>query len=203
MVMLGELMLRLLVSAFLLVSVGHCSSVSVKENIPDWQEQGIADNLDTFRAIVAKLEAGEEYKTEKARHCDNEGNFIIDYSRMQVSDWKAPANLHYSQAFDEIRRLFRMIEQQPIIMNFSGNYLTDDGVNALVDFILANPKLKDRLKSLDLSNNRFRYSALDKLLNLVENCPSLERLNLSVNYFGFEELKRAGLNTEKVYFVPY
>lgn len=194
-------MKKLLVAAGLLVNgvFGSCAG-TVGENSFG------RDNIDELKALIARFEGQQGLNSEKALHCDEDGNFCIDYSRMRVSDFKGLGSPHYSEVFEDISRLFGIIEpSQHIIMNFAGNYLTDEGVGALVDFVLANQKLKDYLKVLDLSNNRFGSSALAKLKPLVEQCPSLEKLNISINLVSDAEVKQVfrGLHSSKVYFVAY
>lgn len=163
------------------------------------------DSIDKLKAFIARFEGQQELNTAKARHCDREGNFHIDYSRMRVSDFKGLGSPHYSEVFEEIKKLFVMIDPlQNIIMNFAGNYLTDEGVGALVDFILENSQLKDHLKVLDLSNNRFGASALVKLKSMVEQCRSFENLDIAINLVSGTEVSQvfSGL-TSKVHFAPY
>lgn len=163
-------------------------------------------NLDALRAFTSSL---EEREYEETKHRDEEGNFLIDYERMRVCDIGTSLASHYSQVFDEIRPLFQMVgPSQAIVMNFAGNFLQDEGISAVVDFVLENPLLKNRLRRLDLSNNRFRAGCLPKLKDLVEQCPYLEKLNIAINYISTNEVNQAfqGLSIDKrsiVDFAPY
>lgn len=163
--------------------------------------------LDVFKAFSSSL---EERESEEAKHRDEEGNFLIDYERMRVCDVSNTAGAPlYSEVINEIRPLFVMIASlQPIVMNFKGNYLQDEGVIALADFILESPLLKNQLKKLDLSNNRFKPSCLPKLKELVEKCPQLETLNIAINYIKTDEVDQAfqELSSDKrkiIDFAPY
>ncbi|CAO4845484.1 MAG: hypothetical protein FADNKDHG_01359 [Holosporales bacterium] len=196
----------LTVTVFLSTFVFCSSSPVIGRMSIDWKGSHFSGiNLSTIRTFVSDLEI-EEYNSKKARHCDENGNFVIDYSRMRVCDVKSSDTSHYSEVFDKIRQLFWMVDtSQPILMNFSGNYLTDDGVSALVDFILQNQPLKNQLKVLNLSNNRFGSSALIKLRPFVEQCPRLEKVNISINLISNTEVNQAfqGVPASKIYFAPY
>jgi len=163
-------------------------------------------NLDAFKALTSSL---EERESAEAKHRDEEGNFLIDYSDMRVCDVQASTASHYSQVFEEIRPLFAMVTpSQPIVMNFAGNFLQDEGISALVDFVIENPLLKNKLRRLDLSNNRFRASCLTKLKDLVEQCPYLKTLNIAINYISADEVNQAfqALSSDKkrvIHFAAY
>lgn len=202
---------RSLIIGTLLSSSFFCShSVAMEAEYVTQQTHGYPftkANIEAFKTFVSTW---EERESEEAKNRDEEGNFLIDYERMRVCDIHNNAGApFYSEVIDEIRPLFAMVApSQPIVMNFKGNYLQDQGVSAIVDFVLENSLLKNQLKKLNLSNNRFKASCLPKLKDLVEQCPHLEKLNIAINYISTDEVNQAfqTLSSDKkriIDFAPY
>ncbi|MDP2193706.1 MAG: hypothetical protein Q8K36_04205 [Alphaproteobacteria bacterium] len=146
----------------------------------------------------------ENNQIKREKYIDADGNFLIDYSHMGVCDYNNSSSLHHAVVFETIKNdLLCMVEQRPIIMNFHGNYLTSEGIKALVIFIKNNELLKAKLIHLDISNNRFRSDVLPDLKDLLTVCPQLIMLNVAINYISSQDLKDAELTDSRVFFTPY
>jgi len=130
--------------------------------------------------------------------------FLMDYSNMRLCDGVTAsipgAKSHFSKVFVEVQPLLYIVAQaRYVVMKFRANLLGDEGISALANFIMENSVLKDRLKLLDFSNNRFTSNCLSKVKDLVEQCPNLEYLSISSNIVSPNEFNQAfqTLSTEK------
>ncbi len=141
----------------------------------------------TLKALLTEAEARESRMSKEGE------NLVIDHSHERICD--VNLNLkgngsypkHYSVVLDDLQRPINVTSSKLIDLHLQSNYLEDEGVGAITEFILRNDFLKNNLRVLDLSHNRFTKTSLPTLRSLVESCPNLEALDISINYVGVND----------------
>ena len=124
---------------------------------------------------------------------DNE-EVIIDFSRTRLCTWAENINEpnHIENALEELKSIITSASFNrsfPITLDLEGNYLEDDGVCRVCEFIQGHKILKDNLKVIDISNNRFTAKSLECIQILLKVC-DLTLLNLSLNYLSEKDLRK-------------
>ena len=118
-----------------------------------------------------------------------EDEIVIDYKRKRVSDFKDALCVYYPQVLQAISdRTETLTTDKPIRVELAENYLTDEGVQRVVEFILSHDYVRRNLSALNLSNNRVTKAGLSKLRDLVDQCPNLN-LDVSINYITDQDFK--------------
>ncbi len=124
----------------------------------------------------------------------------FNHNRENICDYEGSGIHNYSEVIQEMDNSLlknRLTSVEGVTLNLEGNYIEDKGVSAIVEYLTNDVFFKNHLTKLDLSNNRFTKSALPLLLLLVEKCPILEELNISINYFGQQDYAAAFANLDQ------
>ena len=114
---------------------------------------------------------------------------------MQLCNWDENEPTHYKNALEEIKSIIyseSFNRWSPITLILAKNYLEDDGIRDVCEFIQSHEILKKNLKVIDISKNCLTPKSLKYIKTLLNYC-SLEHLNLSINYLTVEDVsKRMG-----------
>lgn len=88
-----------------------------------------------------------------------------------------------SQLIEELKRREDMVAKypRPITIRLHCGYFEDKKTKELCTFILESKSIQNNLVKLDLSNNRLTPESLPILRSIVESCPKLETLDISIN----------------------
>jgi len=116
---------------------------------------------------------------------------IIDFSRTRLCTWDENEPNHIKNALKEMKSIINSASfnrSLPITLDLEGNYLEDEGVRMVCEFIQGYEILKKNLKVIDISNNRFTGNSLANIQILIEVC-DLKLLNLSINYLSVEDVR--------------
>lgn len=151
--------------------------------------------------VGKKLKMSQNYKL-RSLECEQEAEdllryrfksdkpIIFDYSASKVSDIvNHPSLRNITDVLQEIGASLKDRIHKPINISLKDNYLTDNGIEIISDFILNNSFINNNLAQLDLSNNRFTEKSLPKLKNVLDNCPNLN-LDIAINYIGFNDFAK-------------
>jgi len=112
---------------------------------------------------------------------------------MRLCTWAENINEpnHIENALEEMKSIITSASfnrSLPITLDLQGNYLEDDGVCRVCEFIQGHKILKDNLKVIDISNNRFTAKSLEYIKILLEVC-DLKLLDLSINYLSVQDVR--------------
>jgi len=119
---------------------------------------------------------------------DESNPLDLDYSASQIYHKPTRSTKYAREVFQEIENILKTYNSGPISLSLKENYLNDEGIKEVHDFILSKEALKNNLTSLDLSNNRLTKDSLEILKRLLENCPNL-KLDLSINLISSKDLR--------------
>lgn len=81
-------------------------------------------------------------------------------------------------------------DPRPVTIRLAENYLEDSQVSLLCRCILESKIFKKHLVNLELNHNRFTKESLPLLKELVEKCPSLDRLDFSINCIDSQDFQQ-------------
>lgn len=156
------------------------------------EAQSTADALLPVDRIVQEIEHTKQtlsllegYLVEKQ---GERQDLIIDYRHRGVCGVKSFFTLHYSEVLGDLsEKINAQTTDRPVIVSLAENYLEDEEMQKIVEFIMSSDYIKKNLVEFDISNNRLKKQGVLSLKNLIEHCPRLDRLNVAINYVSTSE----------------
>lgn len=139
---------------------------------------------------------------------DNLNKKILDYSFSSVSDSdiKNPLVQQLNKILSKFEiDIYHLEKYHPgsyIKIDLSDNYLRDNSIKELSEFLMKKKHLRKKLRGLKLRNNKITISSCQILEVLLQKFPKL-KIDISINHISINEFDKLFNKNERIKFNIY